>query len=102
MVAAEQRHHMRAVRREGQHRRLGVLVAESRREQADEDAGSADAEDRAAVGEQSRQQDLGVGGVVATAEQLAIEEGAELLGEAGTGGGEGDDGRPHPQASPPR
>ena len=58
-MAAEQRDDLRAVLGEGEHRRLVALVGEQRGEDADEDAGGADADDRAAGGEECAE----VGGV---------------------------------------
>ena len=52
VVTAEQRHDVGAILRDGQHRRLGGLVAQVRCEETDENAGSADADDRAAFGEE--------------------------------------------------
>ena len=98
VMAAEQRHDVRAVLREGEHGRLGVLVGERGREQADEDAGGADADDGAAVGEEAAARICG----------RALDDlGADERGEArrrvpAPDGGEGDDGGLHPQASSPR
>ena len=44
-MAAEQRHDARAVLRHGEDRRLVALVGEERREDADQNAGGADADD---------------------------------------------------------
>ena len=52
MVTAEQRHHGRAVLGHGDHRRLVRLVAEGRGHRTDQDAAGAQADDRAAFGEQ--------------------------------------------------
>src|SRR5690606_38019287 len=60
VVAAEEGHDLCAVLRDGNHRGLGLLVAEGRREQADEDACRANADDRAAVGEEAGYQQLAV------------------------------------------
>ena len=51
-MAAEQRHDARAVLRQREDRRLVALVGEERREDADQDAGGADADDRPAGGEE--------------------------------------------------
>ena len=55
MVPAQERHGESAVRRHGDHRRLGVLVAEERRQGADEDAAGAHADDGHAGREQAAQ-----------------------------------------------
>jgi hypothetical protein len=52
-MAAEQRHDLGAVLRDGDDRRLVALVGKERREHADQNAGGADADDRAAGGEEA-------------------------------------------------
>ena len=53
--AAEQRHDGAAVLGDGEHRRLGPLVLQHRRQRADHDAGGAKRDDRHVVGEQLAQ-----------------------------------------------
>ena len=55
VVAAQQGHDATPVLRYGNHRRLGALVREVRGEDADEDAGGADADDGRARAEQRRE-----------------------------------------------
>ena len=54
-MAAQQGHDAPAVLRHRNHRRLGALVREVRGEEADENAGGADADDRRALAEQRRE-----------------------------------------------
>ena len=66
VMAAQQRHHRRAVHRHRQHRRLVPLMGQQRRHGADQNAGGADADDGDAGGEQAAQMIHGVGeGLVA-------------------------------------
>src|SRR5690606_37707373 len=104
VMAAEQRHDGTAIMGDGEHGRLGMLVAERRGKQADEDAGSADADDRPAFGKEPWQQGLGIMPGRAAGEDVATGMGGEGFGERGAGAGEGDDGGGHwlPQASAPR
>jgi len=102
MVAAEQRDDVGAVLRDREHRRFGGLVAEMGREQADEDAGGANADDRPAFGEEARQHDAGILAIVATMDDVGADDRGEALRQLGAAGGEGDDGRFQPQASSPR
>jgi hypothetical protein len=102
MMAAEQRDDLRAILRDGDHRRLAALVGERRREQADQDAGGADTDNGAAVGEEAGQQELAVFAVEAAVMHVGADQGCEACGGFGTAGGEGDDGGLHPQASSPR
>ena len=66
-----------------------------RREQADQDAGGADADDRPAIGEEPRQQQSGVVAIEAAVEDFALEQGRDASGDFGAAAGKGDDGGSH-------
>jgi hypothetical protein len=102
VMAAEEGHDLCAVLRDGDHRGFDLLVAETGREQADEDAGSADADNRATVGEEAGQQQLAVFAVEAAVMHLRADERSKAGGRIRAGGGKGDNSRLHPQASLPR
>lgn len=109
-VAAEQRHDAGAAERYGEHRRFFLLVLEARGKEPDQDAGSADANDRTSLSEQPRQQLDCVGAAL----PAGIDFAAGCFGDAGggieAGIGERDDGGGRhapapvlsPQASVPR
>ena len=103
VMAAEQRHDMRAVLRDGDHRRLVVLVVEEWREQADQNAGRTDADDRCAFAEAARQQRFGVFVLWSTGMDCAAGKDSDAGGRWLAGSGKSQDGGFHlPHASAPR
>ena len=95
VMPPQERHDLGAILGDRQYWRLTVLVGEVRREQADEDAGGADADDRGAGQEQARQQGLCVLALRPTGMDGAAEEGLEPFGGCRAGGGKGEDRRFH-------
>ncbi len=109
-VAAQQRHDRAAVLGDGQHRRLAGLVADQRRQRADQDPGGADADDRPPGPEQGlkvrrgvRKDHLRTLDTAAETVQLGARQPlGDALRKGEPGGAEGDEGGGivHDQASP--
>ena len=104
MMAAEQRHHGRAVLGDGQHGWLGALVGQQRRHGADQDAGGADADDGLA-GSEAFGDTSGSAGPAQIAGLGTRQTAGEAFGQAQPRLGQREDGDPfrpdaHRQASP--
>ena len=106
MVAAEQRDCRGAIFRNGDHRRLAVLVFQVRGDGADENAGGAETDNAVALREKLRQMSRGLGvGDVATAYAVRCVDfstqcGLQPLGKWQGRGAQNEDDRPHHASAP--